>query len=120
MTCRPVSVSRPGREGRNPSLLPRQQNKGKSTVWLPLFIMADFYVYILQSEKTGRCYCGQTQDLNDRLERHNSGRSKATSRERPWIVVKTFGFATRSEAEQLERKIKKRGIKRFLNDMQSG
>ncbi|NPA36876.1 MAG: GIY-YIG nuclease family protein [Chlorobi bacterium] len=79
--------------------------------------MKKFYVYILQSEKTGRYYCGQTHKLEDRLMRHNSGRSKFTSSERPWKLIRTFIFASRSEAMLLEKKIKKRGIQRYLKDM---
>ena len=37
-----------------------------------------YYVYILQSEKDGTYYIGSTQDLDERLKRHNEGRSKYT------------------------------------------
>ncbi|MGD9995052.1 MAG: GIY-YIG nuclease family protein [Salinivirgaceae bacterium] len=37
-----------------------------------------FYTYILYSEKSGAFYIGQTNNLVDRLERHNSGRNKFT------------------------------------------
>ncbi|WP_083852701.1 GIY-YIG nuclease family protein [Pedobacter arcticus] len=37
-----------------------------------------FFAYILQSEKSGRFYIGHTQDLIERLKRHNSGMVKAT------------------------------------------
>ena len=73
-----------------------------------------FTVYILKSEKTGKFYCGQTADLEDRLYRHNSGQSKATKSDRPWTLIKTFSTTSRSEAVLLERKIKGRGIHRFL------
>ncbi|MDI6803080.1 MAG: GIY-YIG nuclease family protein [Bacteroidota bacterium] len=36
-----------------------------------------FYVYILQSEKDGTLYTGQTLNLRERLHLHNSGRIKA-------------------------------------------
>ena len=82
--------------------------------------MEKYYVYILQSEKTGRFYCGQTHNLQDRLTRHNSGRSKSTAKERPWKLIHTFIFDSRSEAMLLEKKIKKRGIKRYLDDLMDG
>jgi predicted GIY-YIG superfamily endonuclease len=31
----------------------------------------EHWVYILQSQSTGRCYCGQTCDLPVRLAQHN-------------------------------------------------
>jgi putative endonuclease len=36
-----------------------------------------FYVYILQSEATGRYYVGQTKDLQDRVAYHRANYSKA-------------------------------------------
>jgi len=48
--------------------------------------MKKFSVYILQSEKTGRFYCGQTADFSDRIIRHNLGRSKSTKSGVLWKV----------------------------------
>ncbi|MFN5170530.1 MAG: GIY-YIG nuclease family protein [Cyclobacteriaceae bacterium] len=66
----------------------------------------DFSVYILQSERDGSFYIGQTSDLADRLRRHNLGLEKYTSRKAPWRLYWTQRVATRSEAIRLERKIK--------------
>ena len=74
------------------------------------------FVYILFSKTTNRYYCGETADLSDRLKRHNGGRSKSTKAGIPWDMVKTFEVENRSEARILERRIKSRGIERFLND----
>ena len=38
----------------------------------------------------------------------------------PWELVECFDCETRSEAVQLEMKIKKRGIKRYLEDINRG
>ena len=46
-----------------------------------------FYTYILQSAKSGRYYIGHTNDLNARLERHNTGKVIATQNKGPWTVV---------------------------------
>jgi predicted GIY-YIG superfamily endonuclease len=35
-----------------------------------------YFLYILQSESTGRFYIGQTQDLPERLAYHNANYSK--------------------------------------------
>ena len=37
-----------------------------------------YVVYILQSEKDNSFYVGSTQDIDMRLERHNSGGSRYT------------------------------------------
>jgi len=79
-----------------------------------------FYVYILQSESTGRYYCGQTNDLYRRIREHNDPASysaKTTKRfVGPWRLVWSKSFDSRAEAMERERSIKKRGVKRFLNE----
>ncbi|MBN8583734.1 MAG: GIY-YIG nuclease family protein [Ignavibacteria bacterium] len=42
-----------------------------------------FYTYILQSEISGKLYIGQTNDLEDRLIRHNSNQSLSTKNNGP-------------------------------------
>ena len=65
-----------------------------------------FHVYILLSEKTGKFYIGSTGNLEDRLSRHTTGRSKATFAGRPWKLVWTEEFETRSVAYKMEMEIK--------------
>jgi putative endonuclease len=45
------------------------------------------YVYALQSKSNGRIYVGQTKDINERLNYHNSGYVKSTYHDRPWELV---------------------------------
>ena len=79
------------------------------------------WVYILQSENTGRYYCGQTSNIDRRLQQHNDPAyqlSKTTKRfEGPWRLVWVQECLDRSEATKLERLVKKRGIGRYLNDL---
>ncbi|HSP11383.1 MAG TPA: GIY-YIG nuclease family protein [Salegentibacter sp.] len=75
-------------------------------------------VYILFSDKRSRYYVGQTANIDDRLERHNQGRVKSTKQGMPWKLVWQFLVKGRSEALKLEQKIKKRGAKRFLEDLE--
>jgi len=75
-----------------------------------------FKVYILWSEELQKFYVGSTNDIDDRLLRHNSGYQKFTSKGRPWLMVCSFDCGDRAEAVSLENRIKKRGIKRFLED----
>jgi putative endonuclease len=74
------------------------------------------FVYILYSDSISRYYVGFTNDVRERLRKHNSQHSGYTSKGQPWRVVKTYNVEDRSEAIQLERKIKKRGAKRYLNE----
>lgn len=75
-----------------------------------------FVVYILYSEKLNRFYAGHTNNIEKRLETHNCGGKKYTTKGIPWVLIKTYNCDSRSEATQLERKIKKRGIRRYLEE----
>jgi putative endonuclease len=65
-----------------------------------------YYTYILESQSTGKLYIGQTNNLSDRLERHNSGRNKYTKGKGPWILLYSVTFETRAEAVTLEGQLK--------------
>jgi putative endonuclease len=75
-----------------------------------------YFVYILQSTVTKKYYAGQTYSVEKRLQEHNEGLSNSTKFGKPWELVWTMEVNTRKEAMQVERKIKSRGIKRFLED----
>jgi len=77
-----------------------------------------YYTYILQSQTTGRYYCGSTNDIERRLNQHNNPEFIGTLTTKrfkgPWKLVWKKEHSSRSEAMILERRIKKRGIRRFL------
>ncbi|MDD7886732.1 GIY-YIG nuclease family protein [Flavivirga sp. 57AJ16] len=79
-----------------------------------------YVVYILYSQKRSRYYVGQTDSIKKRLERHKKGLVPSTKGGSPWQLIKTLEVASRSEALRQERKIKKRGAKRYLEDNQFG
>jgi len=76
-----------------------------------------YIVYILFSKSSLKYYTGQTDNLENRLQRHNSGLSLSTKFGKPWDLIHQIDFPTRSEAMLLEQKIKKRGAKRYLKDI---
>jgi putative endonuclease len=49
-----------------------------------------------------------------------SGQSTFTKSGIPWVLIHSIALETRLEAVRLEKKIKKRGIRRFLNDNKFG
>jgi putative endonuclease len=65
-----------------------------------------FYTYILQSTKSERYYIGHTADLDERLNRHNSGKVNATRNKGPWIIVYYETYGTKAEANSRELYIK--------------
>ena len=65
-----------------------------------------YYVYILYSDKGRRYYIGQTENLENRLKRHNSKLELSTSPYVPWELILTISKKSRSEAMILEKKLK--------------
>ena len=62
-----------------------------------------YYSYVLRSTKNGILYKGSTQNLEKRLQTHNSGKVKFTSKNIPWELVISEEFSTRSEAVKREK-----------------
>ena len=65
-----------------------------------------YYVYLLYSEKIKKYYIGQTNNLEDRLTRHNENRCRSTKNRGPWNLIGYEICNSRSKAVQLERKLK--------------
>ncbi len=79
-----------------------------------------YTVYILYSESLERYYTGHTHNLDDRLARHNHGRSKATKSGTPWQLVYTETCPTRSEAMRREQQIKKKKSRHYIETLIQG
>ncbi len=66
-----------------------------------------FFVYILKSIKNNRYYIGSTENIERRLQEHNSGKSKYTKLTAPFILVFKKEYQTVQEARLIETKLKK-------------
>jgi len=69
------------------------------------------YVYVLQSiPSPERHYVGCTEDVEDRLRRHNVGLSESQSRHTsaggPWKAIVQIGFEDRAKAFAFEKYLK--------------
>ena len=64
-----------------------------------------YFVYILKNE-FGWTYVGQTNNVEDRLRRHNSGLVKSTKSKIPLRVVHQEIFGTRAESMRREKSLK--------------
>lgn len=62
-----------------------------------------FYVYFLLSTRNGDVYVGSTENVENRLKRHNSGKVKSTKGYRPWKLLGFETYASRSEAVKFEK-----------------
>jgi putative endonuclease len=74
-----------------------------------------FKTYILYSISKDRFYIGHTANMEDRIKRHNSGRSKSTKYGIPWEIVYTKEFTSKAEAYQFEMLIKSKKSRNFIN-----
>jgi predicted GIY-YIG superfamily endonuclease len=64
-------------------------------------------VYVLQSEIFHeKVYVGVTNNVERRMLEHNQGLSGYTSNFRPWKLLTTIQFHSRSKAEEFERYLK--------------
>ncbi len=76
-----------------------------------------FHVYVLRSEKTGRRYVGSSQNIESRLNEHNSVQSLATKHGVPWKLIHHEEFPTRAEAFRRERFFKTGKGRDFLDQL---
>jgi len=78
-----------------------------------------FFVYILKSQKRKKHYIGCTSNIFKRLKEHNRVKVKSTKLQRPWQVVHTEKYLSRSEAMKREKEIKSykggNALKKLLN-----
>jgi putative endonuclease len=65
-----------------------------------------YFVYILKSLKDFKFYIGQTNNLEDRLKRHNDGKVKATRHRRPLKLFYSETYNSRAEAMKREKYLK--------------
>ena len=73
-----------------------------------------YFVYVIKSEIDGSYYIGSTQDITERLERHNQGRSKYTKVKCPWNLVYIEEHPNRAKAVRRENEIKARKRKDYI------
>jgi putative endonuclease len=65
-----------------------------------------FYTYVLRSINFNRNYVGFTTNLERRLNEHNSGKTKSTRPYRPWKILFSERFDTKTEALLREKFLK--------------
>ena len=72
------------------------------------------YVYVIQSEPSGRRYVGIAQDLSRRLKEHNGGQVNSTKAYAPWKLVYQETFTSHAEARLREKYLKSSAGRRYL------
>jgi putative endonuclease len=78
----------------------------------------NYYVYILYSEKCERYYVGHSDNVERRLEEHNSGRGgKYTKSCKPWRLVYNEIYENKALAVNREMDIKKKKSRKFIEKL---
>ena len=74
-----------------------------------------FYVYMLQSlnKKIPKTYVGYTNDLNNRLKKHNLSKGAKSTRGYKWSIIYKKRFFSKKSAMSYEYKLKNDRKKRL-------
>ena len=74
-----------------------------------------FTVYVLYSAAFSKIYIGFTSDLEQRINSHNLFATKGyTVRFRPWIIIHTEVFPTKTQALKREKELKSARGREFI------
>jgi len=79
-----------------------------------------YYVYAIQSNVKHWVYIGLTKDVNNRVERHNSGRERTTKSYRPFQLIFVQEYSDRKSARDAEKYLKIRNNKESLLELIAG
>ena len=75
------------------------------------------YVYILESKSVvDSYYIGVTEDLTQRLKRHNAGSVPHTAKLLPWVITSAIALRDRERAFALERYLKTHAGRTFAKN----
>lgn len=78
-----------------------------------------YYVYLLKSLKNGTFYIGFTRNIESRLNEHNNGRVKYSSRNKPYVLIGFEEFESMSKARWREYMLKRSAWqrKKFIGNL---
>ncbi len=77
----------------------------------------NMFVYAIQSQINNFIYVGMTENVNIRLEQHNSGKNKSTKTYRPWKLFYEEYCVDRISARKREKQLKSGYGKEFLKSI---
>lgn len=77
-----------------------------------------YYVYFLRSKiKPDQLYVGYTENLEERLRKHNTGKVQSTQPYHPWVLIYYEAFTSIKDAKQREQYLKTTKGRRTLRLM---
>ncbi len=78
-----------------------------------------YYVYILKSINHEKTYVGFTENIERRIKEHNQGKSKYTSKFKPWQIAYYEEVNELEEAIRLEKYYKRSAVRRKIKKLLS-
>ena len=75
------------------------------------------FVYILYSESRNKYYIGSSDNPKERLIRHNAGATQSTKTGRPWKIIFTEIYDSKTEALKQEIHLKKMKSRVLIEDL---
>jgi len=79
--------------------------------------MENYYFYILYSEQLDKFYIGHTNNLEERLKKHNTNHKGFTGKTNDWGIVYSEGFDTKTDAYAREREVKNWKSRKRINEL---
>ena len=76
-----------------------------------------YYVYIIYSQLKNRYYTGYSSDPEERLVEHNLGATPSTRPGRPWTLVFTEEFESKTAAILREKEIKRMKSRKYVESL---
>ena len=91
------------------------RKRGSIPLGTAIFRNMTFYVYMLQAinKKISKTYVGYTNDLNNRLKKHNSNKGAKSTKGYKWSIIYKKRFFTKNDAMSYEYKLKNDRKKRL-------
>jgi putative endonuclease len=74
-----------------------------------------WFVYVIRSNKDNIFYSGMSQNVNKRIEEHNSGKSTFTKAHMPWILIYQEECPSIKNARIREKYFKSAAGRRFIH-----
>lgn len=61
-----------------------------------------YYVYVIYSAKSGKLYKGITENIRERVQKHNAAKVRSTKNGVPWKLIHYQAFINKTDARREE------------------
>ena len=102
--------------GSSPAPATKNKRRVEKSVLLFYFYEMKYFVYVIYSEQHDKIYIGMTSNLQKRVFAHNNLPKGWTQSFRPWKLVHSEEFLTKSEALKREKELKSHWGRDFIRE----